>query len=126
MDPVDKLNELFNIDAAPNPPILMSLKHEHIIKCLTESALEAEFYKDQKLRRTDGSDLNLSMQTPESWLRDVTNYPSYKEDYGISDPVDWSNNSSVNFAKMNLAQAIKAFGIVNKIKSKQKILNIMR
>ena len=47
MDPVDKLNELFNIDAAPNPPILMSLKHEDIINCLIESALEAEFYKDQ-------------------------------------------------------------------------------
>jgi len=105
MDPVDKLNELFNIDAAPNPPILMSLKHEDIIKCLIESALEAEFYKDQKLRKTDGSDLNLSMQTPESWLRDVTNCPTYKEDYGISDPVDWSNNSSVNFAKMNVATA---------------------
>ena len=35
-------------------------------------------------------------------------------------------NNTINGDKMNLAQAIKAFGIVNKIKSKQKILNIMR
>ena len=104
MDSVENLNKLFNVDGAPTPPTLMSLKHDDITKCLIESAIEIEFWKDDGLKRTDGSILDLSMQTQEKWLRDVTDC-DYENEYGIPDPINWSNNTSVNFAIMNLAAA---------------------
>ena len=111
MDSVEKLNKLFNIDGAPTPPTLMSLRHDDIIKCLIESAVEIEFWKGEELKRTDGSVLDLSMQTQEKWLRDVTNC-DYENDYGTSNPVNWKNNSSVNFAKLNLASAGQRLNVI--------------
>ena len=103
MDSVEKLNKLFNIDEEPSPPMLLSRKYEDIITCLEESALEIDYFKDQKLHRTDGSDLDLSMQDQEAWLRDVTNC-NY-DDYGIPEPINWSDNRDIAFAKLNLAAA---------------------
>ena len=103
MDSVEKLNKLFNIDGEPSPPMLWSRKYEDIIRCLEESALEIDYFKDQKLHRTDGSDLDLSMQDQEAWLRDVTNC-NY-DDYGIPEPINWSDNRDIAFAKLNLAAA---------------------
>ena len=103
MDSVEKLNKLFNIDGEPTPPMLLSRKYEDIITCLEESAVEIDYFKDQKLHRTDGSDLDLSMQDQEAWLRDVTNC-NY-DDYGIPEPINWSDNRDIAFAKLNLAAA---------------------
>ena len=61
MDSVEKLNKLFNIDGAPTPPTLKSLRHDDIIECLIESAVEIEFWKGEELKRTDGSVLDLSL-----------------------------------------------------------------
>ena len=83
--------------------MLLSRKYEDIIRCLEESALEIDYFKDQKLHRTDGSDLDLSMQDQEAWLRDVTNC-NY-DDYGIPEPINWSDNRDIAFAKLNLAAA---------------------
>ena len=65
----------------------------------------------EELKRTDGSILDLSMQTQEKWLRDVTNC-DYRNDYGKSNPVNWKNNSSVNFAIMNLASAGQKLNVI--------------
>ena len=100
MDSVEKLNKLFNVDGVPTPPTLMSLKHDDITKCLIESATEMEFWKNEKAY----GEVDLSKQTQEKWLRDVTDC-EYENDYGIPDPINWSNNASVNFAIMNLATA---------------------
>ena len=81
----------------------MSRKYEDIIRCLEESALEIQFYKNEKLRRPDGSILDLSMQTQEKWLRDVADCDYEGE--GLPDPIDWSNNRDIAFAKLNLAAA---------------------
>ena len=48
MDSVEKLNKLYNIDGAPTPPTLKSLRHDDIIEWLIESAVEIEFWKGEE------------------------------------------------------------------------------
>ena len=67
MDPIERLNKLFNIDTGePKLPFLKSRKFKDIIECLEQSALEVQYR-----RKNDDPDFFLDIDQ-ETWLRDVT------------------------------------------------------
>tara|TARA_B100001093_G_scaffold517341_1_gene598609 strand:- start:1132 stop:2487 length:1356 start_codon:yes stop_codon:yes gene_type:complete len=102
MDSVDRLNKIFNIDTGePKLPFLKSRKFKDIIECLKQSGLEVQYR-----RKTDDPDFFMDIDQ-EAWLRDVTevDVPGQYEELGIPEPINWSDNRDIAFAKLNLAAA---------------------
>ena len=84
-----------------SPPELQSLKHPEIMRCLQQSAAEADYYQEKGEQNLA---VSLRSYTPIKWLREVMDH-FIENDEVDKCPTDWNNNTSIGFAKMHLAAA---------------------
>jgi len=84
-----------------SPPELHSLKHPEIMRCLQQSAAEADYYQEKGEQNLA---VSLRSYTPVNWLREVMDH-FIDNDEVDKCPTDWNSNTSIGFAKMHLAAA---------------------